>query len=128
MMSVMATVSQVLVALSVLLGLFILAQLFQRQLAVLRALGAPRRFICAVLWRYAVALLLAGAALGVALGLAATAGLSWVVTQQTGVLVRAELTWREAHMVLAFLALSSLLALLPAVAVTRAPVAERLRA
>uniref|UniRef100_UPI0002558227 hypothetical protein n=1 Tax=Oceanicola sp. S124 TaxID=1042378 RepID=UPI0002558227 len=47
-MSVMAAVTQVLVAGSVLAGLLILTRLFRRQIAMLRALGAPRRFVLAV--------------------------------------------------------------------------------
>ncbi|MEM7615961.1 MAG: ABC transporter permease, partial [Pseudomonadota bacterium] len=44
-MSLMALVTQFLVAAAVLLGFFILSQLFQRQMSLLRALGAPSRFI-----------------------------------------------------------------------------------
>lgn len=127
-MSAMATVSQVLVALSVLLGLFILSQLFQRQLALLRAIGAPRRFVFSVVWSYAVTLLCAGALLGAALGFAAAAALSFVVTQQTGVLVQAQLGWRELHMLLGFTAISCLLSLLPAFVILRKSVVASLRA
>ena len=67
-MSLMALVSQVLVAMSVLVGLLILIRLFRRQLALLRALGAPARFIFAVVWSYAVFLLGVGAGLGLLVG------------------------------------------------------------
>ncbi len=59
-MSLLALVTQGLVALAVLAGLALLVRLFARGLALLRALGAPRRFVLAVVWGYAAALLAAG--------------------------------------------------------------------
>ncbi|WP_306133220.1 FtsX-like permease family protein [Roseivivax marinus] len=127
-MSLMSVVSQVLVASSVLLGLFILTRLFQRQVAMLRALGAPIRFVVAVVWSYAAALLAAGTALGLGVGLAAAAVLSRVVTARTDIVVSATLGWAELHLAAAFLTATALVALLPALAVLRQPVASGLRA
>ncbi|WP_172300283.1 ABC transporter permease [Pseudoruegeria sp. HB172150] len=127
-MSLMSVVTQVLVAASVLLGLFILTRLFQRQVAMLRALGSPRRFIMAVIWLYGVLLLAAGTALGVALGFAASAVLSRIVTLRTDILVEASLGWSEIHLALAFLSITSVLALIPAFALMRQPVVANLRA
>ena len=116
-MSLLATVSQALVAASVLLGLFILTRLLQRQLALLRALGAPARFVCAVVWFYAITLLAIGAVLGIAVGYLASRVLSAIVTERTEILVRATLGWPEIHLVAAFVCLSALLAFVPAVVV-----------
>lgn len=127
-MSIMAVVTQVLVAASVLLGLFILTRLFRRQVAMLRALGAPRRFVLSVVWSYAASLLVAGTLVGIALGVVATAAISFVVTQRTDILVNASLGWGEIHLAAAFLALTSLLSVLPALATLRQPVVEGLRA
>lgn len=126
-MSLMSLVTQGLVAASVLLGLFILSRLFQRQLAMLRALGAPARFVMAVVWLYGVGLLAAGTALGLGLGLVAARLLSWVVTQRTDILVKATLGWSEMHLALGFLACTSLLVLLPAYAVLRRSLVDTLR-
>ena len=126
-MSVMSIVTQVLVAASVLLGLFILTRLFQRQLAMLRALGAPRRFVMAVVWGYGVTLLAAGTALGLAFGFACAAVLSRIVTQRTDILVSATITWSEVNLALAFLSATSLLSLVPALAVLMRPIVENLR-
>ncbi len=126
-MSLMSIVTQVLVAISVLLGLFILSRLFQRQVAMLRALGAPPRFVMAVVWLYGVVLLGIGTALGLVFGLIAAAVLSIIVTQRTGVLVTASLGWGEVHLALAFLSVTALLSLLPALVVLRQPIAENLR-
>lgn len=126
-MSLMSLVTQGLVAASVLLGLFILSRLFQRQLAMLRALGAPARFVMSVVWLYGVALLVIGTVLGLVFGFVASAVLSQVVTQRTDILVQAAITWQELHLALGFLAATSILSLLPAVGVLRRPVVETLR-
>lgn len=127
-MSLMSVVTQVLVAASVLLGLFILTRLFRRQVAMLRALGAPRRFVIAVVWGYGAGLLAAGTVLGVLTGLGATALLSRIVTARTDVLVQTSLGWGEIHLAAAFLAVTSLLSLLPALLVLRQPTTAGLRA
>jgi len=126
-MSVMALVTQVLVAASVLLGLFILTRLFQRQLALLRALGSPRRFVLAVVWSYASVLLVAGALLGLLLGFVTAAILSQVVTARTDILVNASLGWSEIHLVAAFVGATTLFALIPALAILRQPIVAGLR-
>ena len=126
-MSLMATVTQILVAASVLLGLFILTRLFRRQTALLRALGAPPRFVVATIWSYAAILILVGAALGIVLGLVAASILSSVVSARTDILVTASLGWTEFHGIAAFVSLTTLLALLPALAVLRGAVTDGLR-
>lgn len=126
-MSLMSLVTQGLVAAGVLLGLFILSRLFQRQLAMLRALGAPARFVMAVVWLYGVMLLVKGTVLGLVFGYGAASALSLLVTQRTDVLVQAAITWHELHLALGFLAATSILSLLPALVVLRRPVVETLR-
>ena len=126
-MSLMALVTQGLVAASVLLGLFILSRLFSRQLALLRAVGAPGRFVVAVVWSYAAVLLAAGALFGLLFGWGAAAVLSRVVTARTDILVRASIGWSEMHLVAGFVSLAAILALLPAWSVLRQPVLKGLR-
>ncbi|MEM1128899.1 MAG: ABC transporter permease [Pseudomonadota bacterium] len=127
-MSLMSLVTQGLVAISILVGLMMLARLFQRQLALLRAIGAPARFVFAVVWSYATALLAVGAVLGLGFGSIASAILSRVLTARTDILVTAPLGWSELHLVAGFLSLASLLALLPAAAVLSRSIVKALRA
>ncbi|MEI4473843.1 ABC transporter permease [Frigidibacter sp. MR17.24] len=127
-MSLMAAVSQALVAAAVLLGLGILTRLFARQAAMLRALGAPRRFVVAVIWSYGAVLLAAGTVLGLGLGRGAAAVLSRIVTARTDVLVEAGLGWPEVQLAAAFLSVTLLASLVPALAILRQPVAAGLRA
>jgi putative ABC transport system permease protein len=127
-MSLLAAVTQVLVTVAVLAGLLILTRIFARGLALLRALGAPVRYVFAVVWGYSAALILVGALAGLAAGLLAAAVLSRLVTARTDVLVSASLGWPELHLVAGFVSLTLLLALLPACAAVRRPLAPDLRA
>lgn len=127
-LSLVSLVTQVLVALSVLTSLLILARLFRRQLALLRAIGAPPRFVFAVVWSYAGVLLGLGAALGLVLGVGTAAILSRIVTARTDIALSASIGWPELHAVAAFLAAAAILALLPAANALRQPIIEGLRA
>lgn len=118
-MSLLTLVTQVLVAASVLLGLFILSRLFQRQLALLNALGAPGRFVASVVWCYGAALIGLGTVLGLGAGYGAAAVLSQVVSQRTDILIKAELSWPEFHLLAGFVCLTALAALVPAWAALR---------
>lgn len=126
-LSVMAVVTQVLVTAGVLVGLIILSRLLARRLALLRALGAPRRFVFALTWSFAAALILSGAVLGLGLGWVAAEVISGIVTRRTDVLVEARLGWAELHAVAGFVSLTTLLALVPAALTMRRPVTEDLR-
>jgi len=127
-MSVMSVVTQILVAASVLLALFILSRLFARQMALLRAVGAPGRFLVATVWGYCATLILTGTGLGLALGQGAASILSAVITKRTDILVQASLGWTELHLAAGFASGVLLLALIPAIAVLRQPLLENLRA
>lgn len=127
-LSALALVTQVLVTLAVLTALMILIRLLSRGLALLRALGAPDRFVFAVVWGYAAALVTLGAALGLALGYAASVILGGIITHRTDVLVQVTLGWPELRQVAGFVSLTLILALLPALAATRRAILPDLRA
>ncbi|QEW18546.1 FtsX-like permease family protein [Marinibacterium anthonyi] len=126
-MSVMALVSQVLVAASVLVGLLILIRLFRRQLALLRALGAPARFVFAVVWSYAASLLAAGACLGLVTGWLSAQLISRILSVRTDIVITAPLGWPEFHFAAGFLSVATVLSLLPGLAVRRIPIVDALR-
>lgn len=126
-MSILAVITQVLVTAGVLAGLMMLTRLLARRLALLRALGAPRRFVFAVTWSFAATLIAAGAALGVALGVGATALISRIITARTDILVSATLSWPELQLVAGFISLTAMLALLPAWLTMKRPVISDLR-
>lgn len=118
-MSLLAVITQVLVTVSILAGLVILTRIFARGLALLRAIGAARRFVFAVVWSYSAALIVTGSVLGLACGWVAAAAFSRIITARTDILVTASVTWTEVHLVAAFVSLTLLLALVPAWVATR---------
>lgn len=116
-MSAMALVTQALVAAGVLAGLLLLARLFARQLALLRALGAPARFVLAVIWSFAALLIVIGSALGLGLAWLGTGAISAWLTERTGILIETALGWPELHLVAGFTSLACLIALAPGLGV-----------
>lgn len=127
-MSVMAIVSQVLVAISVLVGLFILSRLFTRQLGVLRAIGAPQRFVLAVVWSYATLLIGMGSLLGIGLGLCASEILGQIIAAKTQISVPTALGWSEIHLVAGFVSAASILSLIPAALALKGSILNAIRA
>lgn len=126
-MSVMSLGTQTLVAAAVMIGLIVLIRLFERRLALLRALGAPSRAVFAVIWSYAATLLGAGSLLGLIVGLIAVRILSAVLSSRTGLLIRPSLGWPELHLIAAYFTIALLIALVPAAIALRRPVVEALR-
>ena len=124
----MAVITQILVAAGVLTGLVILTRLFARRLALLRAVGAPRRFLFSIVWSFAAILIGAGALLGLGLGFATTAFLSQLLSKQTDILIEASLQWPEFHLLAGFVSITILLALIPSALALLRPVVKDLRA
>lgn len=125
--SIVVLVSQILVASAVLVGLTMMVRLFARRLSLLMVLGAPGRFVYAVVWSYASLLVLVGSLLGLLLGFGATLVISMLVTQQTNILVEASLHWPELHLVASFFAAMSFAALILAFFARNHVSIERLR-
>lgn len=126
-MSVLAVATQVLVAVAVLAGLSMLSRILARRMALLRALGAPRRFVFAVTWTFATVLICFGAVLGMIFGVIATAVLSIVITSLTDILVQARLAWPEMHLVAGFVSTVAVLSLYPAYRASRRSLLDDLR-
>jgi putative ABC transport system permease protein len=126
-MSAMTLATQGLVAAGVLTGLALLMRLVRERLALLRALGAPRRFVMALCWSYAGVLIAAGAGLGLGLGWVAAGVLSGVLSARTEVALDPSLGWTELHLVAGFASAASLLAVLPALAASSRGAAKDLR-
>ncbi|MDR3435965.1 ABC transporter permease [Telmatospirillum sp.] len=99
----------------------------QRRYAVLRALGAPRRYVLLAVWLGTAGLLTAGCVLGLGLSLLASWVAGSVIEARTGLHLAVTLGWSE----LAFFALIILcgsgMALIPALFVYRRPVSPNLR-
>ncbi len=127
MMSVMAMLSQILVAAGIFAALVVLARLFSRRFALLRALGAPRKFIFSVMWSYTAALLSSGALLGVVFGYLIVSTISTYITMRTDIVIRVSLDWPEFQLVAAFISITLVLACIPAAFAHRQNVVKDLR-
>ena len=126
LMSLLAIVTQALVLLAVTASVLILFRLLAPQFVTLRALGAPRRYIFAVAWGFAACLVFAGTALGLAGGYALSLGVSAWLARETGIALAPSLGAAEATIAALVCAIGLGLAILPAWAMGRRPLAEAL--
>ena len=123
-LSLLALVTQLLVVTAVAAALAILMRGFARRFAMLRALGAPAVHVFAIVWSHGTLLVLAGAALGVGVGLVAARVLSALIAAETGVAMPLRIASADAVPLAAFVLVGAALATLPAwAAARREPVA-----
>ena len=127
LMSLMALASQILVVVAVLMALLVGFLARARQFAVLRAIGAGRNYIFAVIWLEVSLLVVSGALAGLALGYAASWPLAQWMAQHTGFAIPLSLGLEEC-MLAASLAVSGFfIAILPAWLAQRRPIAQGLK-
>lgn len=100
----------------------------RRRYAVLRALGAPRRYVLAVVWGGAAALTAIGCLLGLALGWIGAQAVSTLVANRTGLAVPVSIGGAELLWTAAVFAAGSLFGLIPAWLAGRGDVADGLSA
>lgn len=128
LVAVISILTQVLVIGAVLLA--VLASLAQRRrlIAVLRALGASRRFVFATVWLSVALLLTVGSLLGLILGYAAALALARLFARQTAIDLPVALSGQEVTLVVAIIGVGLALATIPAALAYRGSVAAGLRA
>ena len=127
LMSVMAIGTQALVVAAIVAGVIALLRVHRRQFAMLRALGAPRRFILASIWLYVAAMVGTGALVGLALGFAAAKAASHFLSQSTGIELLPGIGGNELALVAGLLIAGCVFALIPALRFCREPVIDALR-
>ncbi len=126
-MTWMALATQVLVLLAILVAVFAIFAGRKRQIAVLRALGAPKLFVFSALWLEVAVIVVVGALLGLAVGYGASSVFSWLAELRLGFALPVSLGVEELRMTLATVLVGLLLAILPAVIAYRQPVAAALK-
>lgn len=126
-MGLLTQAAQVLVVVAILAGLLAVLDLQRQRFAVLRALGAPGRYVFLTVWLYIWLLVMAGTVLGLPLGLVVARIVSAAITAQTGVLMAPGLHLPELRLVGQLIGISLLLAAIPAARIYRRPVVEVLR-
>jgi len=123
-----AVATQALVIAAVLLAVFTSLALRRRQLAVLRALGASRRYLFLTTWLHVSLMIGVGAAVGLVLGWGGAVILSWAFSAKTGIALPVALSSQELVMVLALVGIGCILACIPSWSSYRQPVSSALRA
>jgi putative ABC transport system permease protein len=124
---VASVLNDILIFAATVLLLLALAGLRRRRYAMLRALGASRSYILLTVWLGAAAILAAGCIAGLALGGAFSWGAGRILEARTGLQVPLVIDGFDLVMIAGLIIAGSLLALVPAIATFRTPVAETLR-
>lgn len=99
----------------------------RRQIAALRALGAPRLAIFGVVWLELLAVIGAGVAVGVGLGYVAARILAAAFTRESGMTLPVTLEASDIAFAATLLAVAAVIAILPAAHAYRQPIARALR-
>ena len=127
LMTLLSSVTQVLVVIAIGVALSILLRGLSRRFAMLRALGAPRRFVFALVWCHATILLLSGALLGIGVGVLAAFVLAERIAATSGVHVPVSLSVVDLSVPAMLAGLSVMLSALPAAWLARRPIVVDLR-
>ena len=126
-MSALAVATQVLVVGAVLLAAYAALQQKRQALGVLRALGAPRKYLFLSVWLEIVCMVAAGSAIGLVLGWAVAWFISQIISAETGLILRVTLASKEVVLVLVLIGAGMVLAAIPSIKVYRQPVSKLLR-
>jgi putative ABC transport system permease protein len=126
-LAAIAVATQGLVAAAIVLVSVVHLSQRRRQLAVLRALGAPRSAIFGLVWLQLLVVVACGVILGAVLGwIGARAFASWL-SNASGIVGPVAWTWPDTGLVLGLLAVAAIMAVVPAVLAYRQPAAAALR-
>ena len=119
--------AEVLVAASLMLVTFIHVAQRRRQIGALRAFGAPRASVFAIVWLELMALVVVGVGAGFAIGWGAAEGLAGFFSGVSGVRLPVEFASEDATMAGLLLLFAAVLAALPAITAYRQSPVEALR-
>lgn len=127
LLAAISVATQALVIAAILLAVFASLALRRRQLAILRALGASRRYVFAVVWTHVSLMIALGALLGLVVGWAGAVALSAAFSLRTGIALSATLALQEVAMAAAVIGIGMLLAGIPSWSSYRQSVSSGLR-
>ncbi len=127
LLSMIAVATQFLLGISVILVAVVHLNQRKRQIAALRAFGAPRHAIFALVWSGLMALVIAGLALGTAAGYLAARAIAQIVGQKSGFDLPVFLIRDDFLALLVTLAIAAGVLIIPALSVYRQTPARALR-
>ncbi|RPI07862.1 MAG: ABC transporter permease [Zetaproteobacteria bacterium] len=127
LLAMFSVATQALVIVAVLLAVFASLALRRGKLAVLRALGASRAYVFAVVWTHVSLMIALGSGLGLVVGWAGAGVLSAAFSARTGVALSSTLALQEVVMAAAIVGIGMLLAVIPSWSSYRQTVSADLR-
>lgn len=119
--------TQIIVIAAVLLVTIMHVGARQRQIGALRAFGAPRRAVVAIVWGELFLLFLAGFAAGLLIGYGAARLISATLTATTAIRMPVEFAREDLSLAFWFIVLAALVSILPALSTLRLSPARALR-
>ncbi len=126
-MTTMSLATQGIVLLAVLLVMISALSVRQQTIAVLRAMGAPKRYIFAMIWLQGFMLIGLGAALGLGFGWVGSAALVKIFAADIGLAIIPTIGAEEFLMAATVLVAGSILAMIPTAILWRENIAQKLR-
>lgn len=126
-MTTMSLATQGIVLLAVLLVMISALSVRQQTIAVLRAMGAPKRYIFAMIWLQGFMLIGLGAALGLGFGWVGSAALVKIFAADIGLAIIPTIGTDEFLMAATVLVAGSILAMIPTAILWRENIAQKLR-
>ena len=126
-MSSLALATELLLVAAILSGILILMRLYRQRFAVLRALGASRAYIFAVVWTFSFTLVAAGSVIGLVVAAIICGLVSGFFERATGIALDSPIGRTEFVLAASISALGALAAVAPAALLYRGPVVEALR-
>jgi len=127
LLEAMSIAFEILIIASVLLVIVAVLAGRRQGIAVLRALGAPRRFVFSAIWLEGATLIGLGTAVGGIVAMAFMLGVGAYATARTGVAIHPKIGSRELAILAALFVSGSLLAALPSLAAISGEIGPHLR-
>ena len=125
-LTLMGYIVEALVVISILIGISIMFQLFSRQFAVLRALGAPQLYIYMAIWGYIMGIVVVGIVSGLLLAYGASLWINDYIQTRMNMSIVTSLSMDEIWMLLMALLIAAILALFAPLAMMQQSIPKQL--
>ena len=127
LLTTLTVLCEALVMLSVVAGLTTWMQLLAPTFTLLRAMGAPSRYVLLSVWSAIALLMLVACSVGLLLGFGLAYPISHLVSQQLQIPVNVLLSWQESWFAIGLFLVSALFTLWPAILSFRKPLSSAIR-
>ncbi|MBL1421947.1 MAG: FtsX-like permease family protein [Alphaproteobacteria bacterium] len=125
-LTLMGYIVEALVIISILIGISIMFQLFSRQFAILRALGAPRLYIYLAIWGYIMSIVVVGIISGLLLAYGTSFLINDYIQSRVNISIVTSLSAAEIWMMLMALIIAAILAFFAPLAMMQQSITKQL--